>query len=98
MIAPLVARSAGRQVAARAYSHSAVARAATEPKLHNATGLWEGLKAKRPVDADDLHVSPFERGRRRREFQIPSPTNPTPPFSTLMIHSWCSTPPSTPPP
>lgn len=26
------------------------------PKLHNATGNWDALKAKRPIDEDDLHV------------------------------------------
>lgn len=67
--------------AARSYSRSAVAK---EPKLHNATGNWETLKAKRPVDADDLHV------RNTTEFRIPSHPNPTQlvfhtPFNTVTV-------------
>ena len=26
------------------------------PKLHKAKGNWDALKAKRPIDHDDLHV------------------------------------------
>jgi hypothetical protein len=26
--------------------------------MHKATGNWDALKNKRPIDADDLHVSP----------------------------------------
>jgi len=43
-----------RQAAVRQYSRSAVA---AEPKLHKATGNWEALVAKRPIDQDDQHVS-----------------------------------------
>ena len=38
----------------RHYSRSTVLKA--EPKLHNATGKWDALKAKRPIDEDDHHV------------------------------------------
>jgi hypothetical protein len=31
--------------------------AVKEPKMHKAKGNWSALKAKRPIDADDLHVS-----------------------------------------
>jgi hypothetical protein len=44
----LVARSVSNQTARRQLS---------TPKMHKAKGNWEGLKAKRPIDADDLHVS-----------------------------------------
>jgi hypothetical protein len=43
-------------VVARHYSRTAMVR--SEPKVHKATGNWDALKSKRPVDADDLHVSP----------------------------------------
>ena len=43
------------RVATRHYSRSVVRKA--EPKMHNATGTWDALKSKRPVDPDDLHVS-----------------------------------------
>jgi hypothetical protein len=36
---------------------STAAAAKGEPKMHKAKGNWATLKAKRPIDADDLHVS-----------------------------------------
>jgi hypothetical protein len=50
---------AASAVAVRQYSRSVALNA--EPVLHNATGKWEELKSKRPIDHDDLHVSfPFQ--------------------------------------
>jgi hypothetical protein len=70
MLSQLTART-GRQLAARcAYSRSAVARSAVEPKLHNATGNWSAFKAKRPVDEEDLHVS--SRCRQKANSKFPS--------------------------
>lgn len=43
-------RTASRSVAARRQLSSA------EPKMHKAKDHWADLKAKRPVDHDDLHV------------------------------------------
>jgi hypothetical protein len=88
MLSQLTART-GRQVAARcAYSRSAVARSAVEPKLHNATGNWSAFKAKRPIDEEDLHVS-FEMPSKS-EFQIPNshPANPIfSPRKKLVFHT-----------
>lgn len=49
-------RVCSRQLAVRQYSRSIPKK---EPKLHNADGKWAELKAKRPIDADDTHVSVF---------------------------------------
>lgn len=50
------------RAAARQYSRSIVVQqeSSAAPKMHNATGNWASLKSKRPVDADDLHVSKKE--------------------------------------
>lgn len=57
MLSTTVVRSCVSRVtvAARPYSRSAAVR--SEPKLHNATGRWDALKSKRPIDEDELHVS-----------------------------------------
>lgn len=59
---PLVvaSRNAGRAsstLAVRHYSRSAIVKA--EPTLHNATGKWDELKSKRPIQEDEQHVSFF---------------------------------------
>ena len=59
---PLVvaSRNSGKALstlAVRHYSRSAVVKA--EPTLHNATGKWDELKSKRPIQEDELHVSFF---------------------------------------
>ena len=55
----VVARSSvARQAAVRLYSRCAPAAQQQEPKLHKAVGNWETLiAAKRPIDADETHVS-----------------------------------------
>jgi hypothetical protein len=55
VVASRHASRATSTVAIRQYSRSVALQA--EPVLHNATGKWEELKSKRPVDEDDLHVS-----------------------------------------
>lgn len=32
-------------------------RSLSTPKMHKASGNWDTLKAKRPIDEEDLHVS-----------------------------------------
>lgn len=53
LLARTVVRSTGR-LATRSYGRTAVVQ---EPTMHNATGKWDALKAKRPIDHDDEHVS-----------------------------------------
>jgi hypothetical protein len=67
----LLSRSAlqasGRQTI-RQYSHSV---AKQDPKMHNATGIWDAMKAKRPIDADELHVSSRLLPSAAARFRIP---------------------------
>jgi hypothetical protein len=58
------------RVVTRHYSRSVVQKA--EPKMHNATGTWDALKSKRPVDPDDLHVSAVAVVARVRICEIPN--------------------------
>ena len=58
-------RTASRSVAARRQLSS-------EPKMHKAGSHWADLKAKRPVDHDDLHVRTVRRRKAEfLRFQIP---------------------------
>lgn len=57
-------RTASRSVAARRQLSS-------EPKMHKAKDHWADLKAKRPVDHDDLHVRTTSCNRKILRFQIP---------------------------
>jgi hypothetical protein len=41
-------------------------------KLHKAKDHWQGLKSKRPIDHDDLHVRCFRVEFLNQEFQIPT--------------------------
>ena len=64
----VASRNSGKALSAlavRHYSRSAVVKA--EPTLHNATGKWDELKSKRPIQEDELHVSFL-----LLKFQIPS--------------------------
>ena len=51
--------SRGTRVLAQAANRGAVRKFSAEPKLHKAKHHWTDLKAKRPVDHDDLHVRCF---------------------------------------
>ena len=70
MLPPVVvtrnATRASSALAVRHYSRSTMVKA--EPVLHNATGKWEELKSKRPIDHDDEHVSSVVVVK----FQVPS--------------------------
>lgn len=57
-------RTASRSVAARRQFSS-------EPKMHKAKDHWADLKAKRPVDHDDLHVRTACR-QKSANFEIPN--------------------------
>ena len=55
-------RQVSQQTARRQLSTAAVK---GEPKMHKAKGNWASLKAKRPIDEDDTHVS-SHRARQAR--------------------------------
>jgi predicted secreted hydrolase len=58
MSLPRTAVAASRQVSQQtARRQLSTAAAKGEPKMHKAKGNWASLKAKRPIDEDDLHVS-----------------------------------------
>jgi hypothetical protein len=48
-------RQVSQQTAVRRQLSTAAAKG--EPKMHKAKGNWASLKAKRPIDEDDTHVS-----------------------------------------
>lgn len=48
-------RQVSQQTARRQLSTAAAK--GGEPKMHKAKGNWASLKAKRPIDEDDTHVS-----------------------------------------
>jgi len=77
--ARVLASRRGQLAVVRQYSRS-VAKA-KEPKLHNADGKWAELKAKRPIDEDETHVSSML-------FWIPHSVGKLT-LSFLLHQSWC---------
>jgi hypothetical protein len=64
-------------------SRRSLSTAVAGPKLHKAKGNWEALKAKRPIDQEDLHVSDTLVFVVIFRFQIPYPY--TVPVSQLVF-------------
>ena len=56
----------------RASQQLAARRQLSTAKMHKAKGNWEGVKSKRPIDADDLHVRLFVEFSGCGVYKIPN--------------------------